>query len=175
MALRLRQKEAIVAEVNAAAAASPSAVLADYRGMSVSEMTALRAQARAQEVTLRVVRNTLARRAVAGTEHECLTDALSGPTLLVLANEEPGSAARLIVNTVKEYDQLEVKALSIGGALLPATELERVAALPDLDGARAMLMAVLLAPISRLAATLNETPAKLVRTLAAVGEAKQAT
>ena len=174
MALRLEQKREIVAEVNQAAGSALSAVLADYRGLTVSEMTEMRAKARSSGVYLRVVRNTLAKRAVEGTQYECLNEALVGPTLLAFSKDEPGSAARLIKDCAKDYEALEVKALSIDGILLDAGQLDRVAKLPTKDEAIALLMAVLQAPITKLARTLNEVPGKLVRTLAAVRDAKQA-
>lgn len=174
MALRLEQKREIVAEVNQAAASALSAVLADYRGLTVSEMTEMRAKARKSGVYLRVVRNTLAKRAVEGTQYECLNEAFVGPTLLAFSTDEPGSAARLIKDCAKDYDALEVKALSIDGELLDAGQLDRVAKLPTKDEAIALLMAVMLAPITKLARTLKEVPGKLVRTVAAVRDAKQA-
>ncbi len=174
MALRLAQKQAIVAEVNKAAASALSAVLSDYRGLTVEEMTALRAKARAAGVYLRVVRNSLAKRALAGTDYECLDEALVGPSMLAFSQEDPGSAARLLKDYAEEYDALEVKALSIGGQLLAATEIDRIAMLPTLDGARAIIMSVMLAPITKLARTFNEVPGKLVRTLAAVRDSKEA-
>lgn len=174
MALRLAQKQAIVAEVSEAAASALSAVLSDYRGLTVEEMTALRAKARASGVYLRVVRNSLAKRALAGTDYECLDEALVGPSMLAFSQEDPGSAARLLKDYAAEYDALEVKALCIGGQLLAAGEIDRIAKLPTLDGARAMLMSVMLAPITKLARTFNEVPGKLVRTLAAVRDSKEA-
>ncbi len=174
VALRLEQKREIVAEVNQAAASALSAVLADYRGLTVSEMTEMRAKARKSGVYLRVVRNTLAKRAVEGTQYECLNEAFVGPTLLAFSTDEPGSAARLIKDCAKDYDALEVKALSIDGELLDAGQLDRVAKLPTKDEAIALLMAVMQAPITKLARTLKEVPGKLVRTVAAVRDAKQA-
>jgi large subunit ribosomal protein L10 len=174
VALRLEQKREIVAEVNQAAASALSAVLADYRGLTVSEMTEMRAKARKSGVYLRVVRNTLAKRAVQGTQYECLNEAFVGPTLLAFSTDEPGSAARLIKDCAKDYDALEVKALSIDGELLDAGQLDRVAKLPTKDEAIALLMAVMQAPITKLARTLKEVPGKLVRTVAAVRDAKQA-
>lgn len=168
MALKLEQKQAIVAEVNEAAQNALSAVLADYRGLTVGEMTGMRAKARESGVYLRVVRNTLARRAVAGTEFECLDEAFTGPTMVAFSQEDPGSAARLLKDYAEEYDALEVKALSIGGQLLSAADIDRVAKLPTRDEALALLMSVMTAPIGKLARTLNEVPGKLVRTVEAV-------
>ena len=174
MALRLADKQAIVAEVNEAASSALSAVVSDYRGLTVDQMTELRAKARESGVYLRVVRNTLARRALEGTEYACLEETLVGPTMFAFSQEDPGSAARLIKNYAKEFDALEVKALSIGGQLIEAAEIDRVATLPTLDEARALLMSVMLAPITKLARTMNEVPGKLVRTVAAVRDQKQA-
>ena len=174
MAPKLEGKQAIVAELRVAVDAALSAVAADYRGLTVAELTAMRAQAREQGVSLQVVRNTLARRAVAGTRHEPLQEAFAGPTLIAFSRGDPGAAARLLRDCVAEYGALEVKALSVGDGVLDAAELGRVAALPTLDEARAQLMSVMLAPLGKLARTLAEVPGKLVRTLAAVGEAKDA-
>lgn len=174
MALRLEQKQQIVAEVNEVAASALSAVIADYRGLTVAEMTEMRVKARESGVYLRVVRNTLAKRAVEGTEYECLNDAFVGPTLLAFSQEDPGAAARLIKEYAKDFAELEVKALSIGGLLLSADQLDQVAKLPTLDQARSMLMSVMQAPVVKLARSLNEVPGKLVRTIAAVRDQKQA-
>ena len=174
MALRLEQKQQIVAEVNEVAASALSAVIADYRGLTVAEMTEMRVKARESGVYLRVVRNTLAKRAVEGTEYECLNDAFVGPTLLAFSQEDPGAAARLIKEYAKDFAEIEVKALSIGGLLLSADQLDRVAKLPTLDQARSMLMSVMQAPVVKLARSLNEVPGKLVRTIAAVRDQKQA-
>ena len=174
MALRLEDKKAIVAEVNEAAAGALSAVIADYRGLTVGEMTELRVKARETNVYVRVVRNTLARRAVAETEFECLTEAFTGPTLLALSIEDPGAAARLMKDFGKAHEKLEVTALAIGGELLGPEQLEAVSSLPTLDEARAMLMGTMLAPVTKLAQTLNEIPGKLVRSTDAVRIQKEA-
>lgn len=173
MALRLEDKKAVVASVNEVAASSLSVVIADYRGLTVSEMTKLRAQAREQGVYLRVVRNTLARLAVKGTEFECTEEALVGPTVLAFALEEPGSAARLIKDFAKDHEALEVKALAIGGKLLSANQIDSVAKLPTKDQAIAILMSLMQAPVTKLTRTLNEVPTKLVRAVAAVRDQKQ--
>ncbi len=174
MALKLEQKQQIVAEVNEVAASALSAVVADYRGLTVAEMTEMRSKARESGVYLRVVRNTLAKRAVEGTEYECLDETFVGPTLIAFSQEDPGSAARLVKDYAKEHDALEVRALSIGGELIDASQIDRVAKLPTLDEARAMLMAVMQAPVVKLARTLNEVPGKLVRTVAAIRDQKEA-
>ena len=169
MALRLEDKKVFVKEVGAVAGDSVSAVAAEYRGLSVAEMTALRKEARNAGVYLRVVKNTLARRAVEGTDFECMKEALKGPILLAFAKDDPGAAARVIQRFAKEHEALRAISLSAGGRLLPATDLARLAELPTLDQARAMLLGVMIAPISRLARTLAEPSAMLARTLAARG------
>lgn len=173
MALRLEQKQAIVAEMNEAASTALAAVLSDYRGLTVAEMTDLRAKARESGVYLKVIRNTLAKRAVVGTDYECLDEALAGPTMVAFSREDPGSAARLIRDCAKDYQALQVKALAIGGELLGPDALDRVAKLPTRDEALATLMSVMQAPVVKLARTLNEVPGKLVRTMAAIRDQKQ--
>lgn len=169
MALRLEDKKALVAEVNAVAGDSITAVAAEYRGLTVTEMTALRKQARSAGVYMRVVKNTLARRAIAGTEFECMQDTLKGPLLLAFAKEDPGAAARVIKDFAKDHDALKAVSLSAGGQLLEASELARLADLPTLDQARGMLLGVMMAPLTKLARTLAEPPAMLARTLSARG------
>jgi large subunit ribosomal protein L10 len=174
VALRLEQKQQIVAEVNEIAASALSAVVADYRGLTVAEMTDMRAKARESGVYLRVVRNTLAKRAVEGTDYACLNDTFVGPTLVAFSQEDPGSAARLLKDYAKAHEALEVRALAIGGEVLGADQIDRVALLPTLDGARAMLLSVMLAPITKLARTFNEVPGKLTRAVAAIRDQKEA-
>ena len=170
MAMRLEDKKAFVEEVNAVAGGALSAVAAEYRGLSVAEMTALRKEARDKGVYMRVVKNTLARRAISGTEFECMKDTLKGPILLAFAKEDPGSSARVIREFAKGHEALRVVSLSVGGRLLPATDLATLADLPTLDQARAMLLGLLNAPMTRLARTLAEPAAMLARTLSARGE-----
>jgi large subunit ribosomal protein L10 len=174
MALNMAEKQAIVAEVAEVAASAHSAIAAEYRGMTVDAMTRLRAEARNHGVYLRVVKNTLARRAVAGTDFECMQEGLTGPLVLAFSQEDPGAAARVIKDFVKDNKQMVVKLVAIGGKLLPATDLEALAKMPTRDQAISMLMGVMKAPIQKLARTLNEVPGKLVRTLAAVRDAKEA-
>jgi large subunit ribosomal protein L10 len=172
MALTLDQKKAVVAEVAEVAKEAHSAIGAEYRGLTVEELTALRAKAREANVYLRVVKNTLAKRAVEGTDFACLQNALQGPLVLAFSLEEPGSAARLINDFSKENDKLVVKLVAFGGQLLSAGEIKRLANLPTREQALSMLMAVMRAPMDKFARTLNEVPGKLVRTLAAVRDAK---
>jgi len=174
MALRLEDKKALVKEVSAVAGDSVTAVAAEYRGLSVAEMTELRRFARDSGVYLRVVKNTLARRAVEGTEFECMQDTLKGPILLAFAKDDPGAAARVIKDFAKEHDALQAVSLSAGGQLLPASDLKKLAELPTLDQAHAMLLGVMMAPMSTLARTLAEPSAMLARTLGARGSADSA-
>ena len=174
MGLRLEDKQKIVSEVNEAAGSALSAVLADYRGLTVGEMTELRSKARTSGIYLRGVRNTLANRAIDGTPYECLRDALTGPTLVAFSYSEPGAAARLLRDYGKDREALNVKAISIGGDLFDSGQLDRIASLPNRDEAITMVLGLLLAPITKLARTVNEVPGRVVRTLAAVGEQKKA-
>ena len=174
MALRLEDKQALVKEVNAVAGDSVTAVAAEYRGLSVGEMTELRKKARESGVYLRVVKNTLARRAVEGTDFECMQDTLKGPILLAFAKDDPGAAARIIKDFAKEHDALQAVSLSAGGQLMPGSDLAKLADLPTLDQARAMLLGVMVAPMSQLVRTLAEPPAMLARTLSARGSQEAA-
>ena len=174
MALRLEDKKALVQEVNAVAGDSVTAVAAEYRGLTVAEMTQVRKEARTAGVYMRVVKNTLARRAVEGTEFECMQDTLKGPILLAFAKDDPGAAARVIKNFAKEHDALQAVSLSAGGQLLPASDLATLAELPTLDQARAMLLGVMMAPLTKLARTLAEPSAMLARTLSARGDQEAA-
>jgi large subunit ribosomal protein L10 len=173
VAIRLKDKQQIVAEVNEAAQSALSAVLADYHGTAVEEMTALRKTARENNVYLRVVRNTLLKRAVEGTEYECLNEALVGPTILAFSKEDPGAAARVFKDFAIENDEFEVKALAVSGNLLPASQIDALAKLPTYDQAIASLMSVMLAPVAKLVQTANEVPSKVTRAVAAVRDQKQ--
>ena len=165
MALRLEDKKALVAEVNAVASKALSAVAAEYRGLTVEQMTTFRKQARDAGVYIRVVKNTLAKRAVEGTDFECLKDALTGPLVLAFSSEDPGAAARIVKDFSKGNDKLVTKAVSISGQLYPAADLDRLASLPTLDQARAMLLGVLQAPYGQLVRTLAEPGAQLARVM----------
>ena len=174
MALNFAQKEAIVAEVAEVAKSAYSAVGAEYRGLTVEEMTALRVQARGAGVYLRVVKNSLAKRAVQDTDFACIQEGLKGPLVLAFSREDPGSAARVAEAFAKEHDKFQVKLIAIGGKLLDPSELGALARMPTYDEAVSQLMAIMKAPVQKLAATVNEVPSKLVRTLAAIRDAKEA-
>ena len=174
MALTLEQKKAVVAEVSEVAKSAHSAVAAEYRGITVEKMTEMRAKARNEGVYLKVAKNTLVKRAVEGTEFECMTEELTGPLLFAFSIEDPGAAARLIKDFSKGEDKLVVRLVAMGAKLYQASELERLASLPTRDQAIAMLMGVMKAPIEKFVRTLAEPHTKLVRTIAAVRDSKQA-
>ena len=174
MALNLEDKKALVAEVAEVAAGAQSIVAAEYRGLTVEQMTQLRAKARAQGVYMRVVKNTLARKALAGTTFEPVGPKLKGPLVLAFSKDDPGAAARLVKDFAKANEKLVATLVSLGGQVLPAGELDKVANLPTREQALSMLLGVLKAPIQKFVATLAEPPAKLARTLAAVRDRKQA-
>ncbi len=162
MVIGLEDKKSIVVEVRKAAISALSAVVADSRGVAVSDMTELRKRARENDVYLRLVRNTLAKRAVVDTEYECLQEAFVGPSLLAFSNVHPGAGARLFKEFAKANDQFEVKALAFAGKFMGADQLDMLATLPTHDEAIARLMSVLQGAVS-----------KLVRTLAAIRDHKE--
>lgn len=174
MALDLERKKVIVGEVATAAQEAQSAIACEYAGLSVVKMTALRAAARKQGVYLRVVRNTLARRALAGSRFECMSERLVGPLVLAFSKDDAGAAARVIDEYARTNEKLVVKLVSFGGKLLEPDALKSLAHLPTREQALAMLMGVMKAPISKLVRTLAEPYAGLARVLAAVRDQKQA-
>src|SRR6202049_4814665 len=163
MPLKLEDKQALVAEVGAVAAQAQSVIAAEYRGLTVSQMTELRSKARAQGVYMRVVKNTLARKAISGTAFEPIGPKLKGPLVLAFSRNDPGAAARVVKDFAKANEKLVATLISLGGAVLSAKELERVASLPTREQALSMLLGVLKAPIQKLVRTLAGPPAKLAR------------
>ena len=175
MALRLDDKKAMVAEVAAVAATAQSVVAAEYRGLTVTQMTDLRAKARKSGVYLRVVKNTLARKAIAGTAFECVGESLKGPLILAFSKDDPGAAARLVKAFAKDHDKLKATVVSLGGSALTAKDhLDKVASLPTRLQALSQLVGVIQAPIAKFVRTLAEPHAKLVRTIAAVKDQRAA-
>ncbi|GAB3288459.1 50S ribosomal protein L10 [Pseudidiomarina andamanensis] len=172
MALGLAAKQAIVKEVNDVASNALSVAVAEYRGMEVADMTQLRRQAREQGVYLKVIRNTLAKRAFIDTKFEDMDSALTGPLIYGFSIDAPGSAARLFKEFAKENKHLKVTALSIGSGLMGADKLDAVASLPTRDEALAKLLATFKAPVSKFVRTINEVPTKFVRVLSAIKDAK---
>jgi large subunit ribosomal protein L10 len=160
VAIGLEDKKAIVAEVQQVAQGALSAVVADSRGVSVVDMTSLRKEAREAGVYLRVVRNTLAKRAVQGTDYECLVDAFVGPTLIAFSNEHPGAGARILSAFAKDNEKIELKAAAFEGEV---TDIAMLATLPTYDEAIARLMSVMK----------EASAGKLVRTLAALRDQKE--
>jgi large subunit ribosomal protein L10 len=173
MVLKLEDKKVIVAEVAEVASSALSAVVADYSGLTVGDMNKLRAKARGNNVYVRVVRNTLAQRAVDNTDFACLKEGLVGPVILAFSKSEPGSAARLFRDFMKDNEKLQVRMLAIGGKAMGPESLEALAKLPTRDEAIASLMAVMKAPVEKFVRTLAEPHAKMVRTVAAVRDQKQ--
>jgi large subunit ribosomal protein L10 len=174
VALNLEGKKAVVAEVSEVASNAFSAVAAEYRGLSVSEMTELRVAARKENVYLRVIRNTLARRAVDGTDFACMQEGMTGPLVFGFSMEDPGAVARVMGDFAKTNKNLEVKMVSLGGKLLPASEIEKLAKMPTKEQAISMFMGTLKAPIEKFVRTLQAPTSKMVRTFAAVRDAKEA-
>ena len=174
VALNFAQKESIVAEVAEVAKSAYSAVGAEYRGLTVGQITKLRVEARKVGVYVRVVKNTLARRALADTDFACMQDGLKGPLILAFAQEDPGAVARVAEAFAKDHDKFQVRLVAVGGKLLDPSKLGDLAKMPTRDQALSLLMAVMKAPVQKLAATINEVPGKLVRTLAAIRDAKEA-
>ena len=173
MALNLEDKKALVAEVAEVAAKAQSVVAAEYRGLSVSQMTELRAKARKSGVYVRVVKNTLARKALAGTSFESVGPKLKGPLVLAFSKDDPGAAARVVKDFAKTNEKLVATLVSLGGQVLPAKDLEAVASLPTREQALSMLLGTLKAPVQKFVSTLAAAPSKLVRTVAAVRDQKQ--
>lgn len=174
MALNLKQKKEVVAELTDVATSAMSLVAAKYDGLTVAHLTDLRVKARKSGVYLRVAKNTLVRRAVKGTDYECVTDALTGPLLYAFSKEDPGAAGRLIKDFAKTNDKLVTKVVSVGGKLYGAAELDRLASLPTRDQALSILLGLLTQPATQLVRTLAEPAASLARVIRAVGERAEA-
>ena len=174
MPLSLSEKQEIVAEVAQVAADAHSVVAAEYSGLTVEEMTELRAKARDTGVYLRVIKNSLARRAFENTDFDCMRERLVGPLVLAFSQEDPGAAARLVRDFAKEHNRLVPMMAAVDGELLEAGDLGRLANLPTREQALAILLGTLRAPLDKFARTLNEVPGKLVRTVAAIRDQKEA-
>ncbi len=172
MSLNLEGKKEVVAEFSARLASAQALVLAEYRGLPVEKITQLRAKARASGVYLRVLKNTLARRAVQGTPFEKLADQMVGP-LAYGVSDDPVSAAKLLHAYAKENDKLVIKGGAIPGQVMSAKEVGSLASLPSREELLAKLMGTMLAPVTTFVQTLNQVPSKFVRTLAAVRDQKE--
>ena len=174
MALKLEDKKAIIAEVSDVASKAVSAAAADYCGLTVAEMTQLRTKARENGIYLRVVRNTLAKRALENSEFSCMSEKLVGPMFLAFSYEDPGAVARLLKDAARSYEKLTISVLALGGKLIDAKDIDVMASLPTRDQAIATLMRTMNAPVTQLARTLAEPYAMLVRTVAAIRDKKAA-
>ena len=172
LGLNLNDKKAVVAEVAAQVAAAQTIIVAEYRGLEVGEVTALRANARKAGVYLRVLKNTLARRAVAGTPFEGLSDKLVGP-LIYGISADPVAAAKVLNEFAKGNDKLVVKAGAMPNHVMDVNGVKALATLPSREELLAKLLGTMQAPIAQFVRTLNEVPGKFVRTLAAVRDAKE--
>jgi len=173
MSLSLDDKKAVVAEVSAQLKGAQAAMLAEYRGLTVEQMTKLRRKAHEGKIYLRVVKNTLARRAAQGTSYECLSEQMVGPLAYAISND-PVAVAKLLADFAKDNDQLKIKAAAMAGKLMTLAQVQALAKLPSREVLLATLLGTMQAPIANFVRTLNEIPSKFVRTLAAVRDAKPA-
>ena len=173
MSLNLDQKKQVVEDVSAVVGNAQATVIAEYRGMTVEQMKVLRREAYDNNVYVKVVKNTLLKRAVKDTEHSCLDDLLVGP-LAFAASEDPVAVAKVLNKYAKEYDALEIKAGSMAGNVLSEGEIKALAQLPSRDELLAKLMGTMQAPVAKFVQTLNEVPTKFARGLAAVRDSKEA-
>jgi large subunit ribosomal protein L10 len=171
MSLNIDQKKAVVSEVTQTFSVAQAAVLAEYRGLTVAQITELRGEARSQGVDVRVVKNTLAKRSVAGSDFECLADHFTGP-VLISSSEDPVAVAKVIAKFAKKNDDLKITVGAMNGDLLDLAAIQALASLPNRDELLAMLVGTMAAPMSKLVRTLNEVPSKFVRTLAAVRDSR---
>ena len=172
MSLNIEDKKEVVAEVSAQLAKAQAVVIAEYRGLPVEDITVLRREARASGVYLRVVKNTLARRAVQGTPFEKLADQMAGPLAYGISTD-PVAAAKVLHGYAKKNDKLVIKGGALPGQLMSAKEVGSLATMPGREQLLAMVLGTMQAPIAKFVQTLNEVPSKLVRTLAAVRDQKE--
>jgi large subunit ribosomal protein L10 len=172
LGLNLEQKQAVVAEIAGELARAQAVILAENRGLEVGAVTGLRARARKSGVTLRVLKNTLARRAVKGTPFERLAGQMTGPLMYCIA-QDPVAGARVLADFARENDRLVIKGGAMANALMSVQDVRTLATMPGREELLARLAATMKAPIAQLVRTMNEVPARFVRTLAAVRDAKQ--
>ena len=169
---RLDTKKVLVEDLNKIAQEAYSVIAVDYRGTNVPSLTQLRKQAKSQFVQLKIIKNTLAKRALENTKFDSLNEILTGPTLLAFSMNDLQSAAKLVKDFAAKEESFEVKGLSIGEGFLDPNELKALASLPTKEEAISMLLGLMQAPLNKLAGTLNEVPSQLVRTIDAVGQTK---
>ncbi|HJL56279.1 MAG: 50S ribosomal protein L10 [Arenicellales bacterium] len=171
MSLNIDQKKAVVSDVTQIFSVAQAAVLAEYRGLTVAQITELRGEARNQGVDVRVVKNTLAKRSVAGSDFECLAGHFTGP-VLISSSEDPVAVAKVVAKFAKKNDDLKITVGAMNGDLLDLAAIQVLARLPNRDELLATLVGTMAAPISKLVRTLNEVPSKFVRTLSAVRDSR---
>jgi large subunit ribosomal protein L10 len=173
MSLSLNQKKAVVSEVSEAIASARAGVLAEYRGLTVAQLTALRTEARNEGVWIRVVKNNLAKLVIEGTDFECLTEHFVGPVIFSAA-EDPVAVARVMARFAKDNSDLKITAGAMNGDLIDLGMIDSLAKLPGRDELIAKLLGTMQAPMHKLVTTLNEVPSKFVRTVSAVAESREA-
>ena len=173
MSLSLEQKKAVVSDVSEAIASAQAGVLAEYRGLTVAQLTALRGQAKQQGVWVKVVKNSLAKRVIEGSGFACLSEYFTGPVIFSAA-EDPVAVARVMARFAKDHDDFKITAGVMNGALIDVGTISSLAKLPGREQLIAQLLGVMAAPIQKLAATLGEIPARFVRTTAALAQSKEA-
>ena len=173
MALTLEEKKEIVADINQLANDSSSLVIADARGLNVSEANALRSEGYKANVSFRVVKNTLVRLSLKGTSYEDIDDDyITGPTMIAFSYEEPGAAAKILKSFAKKNENLNIKGLSIDGKHFNGSEINKLATLPTFIEAISEFAGLLKAPLGKIASLMNEVPSKFARTVSAVKEQK---
>lgn len=173
MSLSLAQKKAVVSEASEAIAAASAGVLAEYRGMTVAQLTDLRRAARSEGVWIKVVKNNLARIAIADTDFACLSEHFTGPVIFS-ASDDPVAVAKVMAKAAKDNEKLKITAGAMNGSLMDPKMIEDLSKLPSREELLAKLMGTMQAPVQKFVSTLNEVPGKFVRTLAAVAESKEA-
>jgi large subunit ribosomal protein L10 len=172
LGLSLEQKQAMVSEISAKLSGAQAVIVAEYRGLDVGRVTQLRARARKSGLYLRVLKNTLARRAVQGTPFEKLSDQLVGPLMYGIA-QDPVAGAKVLSEFAKDNEQLVIRGGALPNSLMSAKDVKALALLPSRDELLAKLMGTMLAPVAKLVRTMNEVPSKFVRALAAVRDARE--
>lgn len=173
MSLSLDQKKAVIKEVTDAIASAQAGVVAEYRGLNVEQLTALRTEARNAGVWIKVVKNNLAKRVIKDSDFECLTEHFVGPVIFS-ASEDPVAVAKIMSNFAKDNEKLKITAGAMNGDFMDQTMIQNLSKLPSRDELIAKLMGTMNAPIQKLVSTMNEVPSKAVRALAAVAETKEA-
>lgn len=172
MSLNLEQKQAVVSEIAAQLAGAQAVMIAEYRGVDVGAVTGLRAKARQSGLALRVLKNSLARRAIAGTPFEKLSDQLVGPLIYGIA-ADPVAGAKVLAEFAKENEAFVIKAGAMPNSLMSEADVKALALLPGRDELIAKLLGTMQAPMAKLVRTLNEVPAGFARTLAALRDQKE--